>query len=228
MKMRIKRITLFYFTALVLFSASCTSEKIESPESLNMLDYFPLQESRVLRYNVEDIILNTLEQDTLNYFLEDQFLSVQEEGEREDQQVTALISSTSTGESISDPNINKIYTVTLTNNSLIRNEDDLRFIDLETPIVLGSIHNEFFFQANEEQLLEVVSIGEDYILPDTTFENCVVLSAEETNNAIFQYQYERVYQFGVGLVYFKLINTSQQPQEPRLGRLFEQQLITSN
>jgi len=212
-------------TSITLFT-SCTTEKIEAESLALGLEYFPIINGDRAYYEIEEVALTSLGQDTTTYTRIDSIFDVELTGAEEEESLFAQVQSYSSNTALDLDGTSKIYSITLNRTQLIRNEDDRVFIDMILPLTEENIHDELAIQIGEEErLLEVSNLGQDFEIEDTVYTDCVVIEAESVSNAINQFQYTRVYQKGVGLVYFRFLDVSQQPGQSPIGADLRQQRI---
>ncbi len=202
------------FAILIVAVASCTKENTTVSPNLGYT-YFPVNVGHYVIYNVDSIY-------------KDDFSGIVTHGKYMIKEVVESEFIDNAGrttyrieryrkDSINYPDwtIYNVWTANLTPTIAERFENNVRYIKLVFPVVLGKTWNGNSMNSDVEQDYEYIEVNETLTLNNLSFDSvATVLQADDLDNLAEPRYMEEKYATGVGLIYRKnyIITTKTNPQ----------------
>ena len=197
------------FLFILLLAYGC-KKKVIVPDKNETLgyDYYPLQVGKNVVYEVEEITIDAPvgKFDTIHYFLKEEIIEVMDSTKKSTYKMERYTRNTETDAW----EIRDVWTVTKSNEKLIRNEENIPIVKLVFPLSENKKWNANQYNTLGIQEYEITGFDQKDSVTNIVFQK--VASVSEYNfESLFEKHFElEKYSRNVGLIFRQLINVESQ------------------
>lgn len=203
-----KAIKLYFFIVLTLiftstFIYSCKKDKGVAPDM--GYNYYPTTIGWFIEYEVDSISYNdfTNSIDTTHYFLKE---VIESEFDNAAEMPSFRIERYKRNSPNEDWIISDVWFGIKSNTSIIRVEENIRYVKMIFPVKNGSRWNGNNYNSLEQQNYEYTNKDELYKIGELSFDSTVIIKQLENINLIEKQEFREVYARNVGLIYKEMID----------------------
>lgn len=203
-----KTIKQYLFIVLTLISTSvficsCKKDKGVSPDM--GYNYYPTTIGWFIEYEVDSISYNdfTNSIDTAHYFLKE---VIESEFNNSAEMPSFRIERYKRNTTSDDWEISDVWFVIKNNTSIIRVEENIRYVKMIFPVKNGSRWNGNNYNSFEEQNYEFTNKDEFFKVGQLNFDSTVTIKQFENINLIEKQEFREIYARNIGLIYKEMID----------------------
>ncbi len=191
---------------LIIIIASCKKEKLESADSLQYRDYFPLQTGTWIEYSTDSVVhLETddaLEIDTAIRYYHSQIREEVDTPFTDAENQTAYVITRYWRSNDTLPwALTNVWTAKTTPYSAQKVEDNIRFIKMEFPIKSSSAWNGNAFNTYPEENYSYEDLYQPASFGALTFDSTVTVLQNDFESLINKIYKKEIYAAHVGMIY---------------------------
>lgn len=215
-----KNIRLVFLALCFVFA--CKVEKV-NPETVELgYEYYPLEKGRSWTYKIHEQVFGLIDDVDTVYYLREEIVDSVQDGE----ELSYHIHRFSKANLTDNWKLDSIWSAKKTEKYAIRVENNKRFLKLVFPVEKGQIWDENLLNTSQRNEAELTILNQKIIVNDTIiYENALRVDYLSEETFISSKKRFEVYQKNIGLTYSYNKNISTQPNEPKIGKIWEQLLI---
>jgi hypothetical protein len=205
-KMKTIKSTIFIVITLILsitLIISCKKDKALPPDL--GYNYYPTSVGWYIEYEIDSIVYNdfTNNIDTIHYFLKE---VIESEFENASDSVLFRIERFKRNNITDEWGISDVWFVIKNNNSIIRTEENIRYVKMIFPVKNGARWNGNTYNTFQEQIYEYIKKDETFKFDNLSFDSTVTVKQLENINLIEKQESKEVYARNIGLIYKEIID----------------------